>query len=121
MTASVEKLIDGFNTPTLTKIVGMTDYEAIKVVNDKLTGNAYDIRTNLGCGTVGYSRLTLTPAVYDNISTVAFIAPPNPGVQAVIPGRSTATQVTALNRAFDTANATHQEYITVGNALKKNS
>ena len=39
----------------------MPDYEAIKVLNDELTGNAFGVRTNLGCGTVGYSRLTLTP------------------------------------------------------------
>ena len=76
MTTSVDKLIDGFPTPTLTRIVGMLDYESIKVVNDKLTGNAFGVCTNLGCGTVGYSRLTLTPTVYTTFSAVLFVAPP---------------------------------------------
>ena len=57
--------------------------------------------------------------VYANISIAAFVAPPNPGVQAVIPVGSTAIQISTLNRAFDTANTLHQEYVTVGNALKK--
>ena len=76
MTTSVEKVIDGFATPTLTSIVGMPDYESIKLVNDELTGNAFGVRTNLGCGTVGYSRLTLTPTVYATLSAVPFVAPP---------------------------------------------
>ena len=89
MTTSVDKLIDGFATPTLASIIGMPDYEAIKVLNDELTGNAFGVRTNLGCGTVGFSRLTLTPTVYADISVAPFVAPPNPGVQAVIPANST--------------------------------
>ena len=76
MTTSVKKVIDGFATPTLTSIIGMPEYESIKVVNDELTGNAFGVCTNLGCGTVGYSRLTLTPAVYATISATPFVAPP---------------------------------------------
>ena len=120
MSTSVDKLIDGMPTPVLTKIVGMPDYDSVKEMNDELTGNAFTIQTNLGCGTVGYSRLTLTPAVFANISITAFIAPPNPGVQALIPVNSTAIQITAINRAFDTAQSVYQAYVTVGNALKSN-
>ena len=119
MSTSVDKLIDGMSTPVLTKIVGMPDYDSVKVMNDELTGNAFSIQTNLGCGTVGYSRLTLTPAVFATISATAFIAPPNPGIQALIPANSTAIQITAINRAFDTAQSVYQAYVTVGNALKK--
>ena len=119
MTTSVEKVIDGFATPTLTRIIGMPDYESIKVMNDELTGNAFGVNTNLGCGTVGYSRLTLSPAVYATISATPFVAPLNPGVQAVIPTGSTQIQITSLNRTFDTSNTLYQEYLTVGNALKK--
>ena len=97
----------------------MPDYDSVKEMNDELTGNAFTIQTNLGCGTVGYSRLTLTPAVFANISITAFVAPPNPGVQALIPVNSTAIQITAINRAFDTAQSVYQAYVTVGNALKK--
>ena len=119
MTTSVDKLIDGFTNPVLTRIVGMPDYESIETLNDELTANAYIVQISLGCGTVGYSRLTLTPAVYSTLSIAAWISPPNPGVQAVIPVGSTGIQVTAINRAFDTAQLEYQSYSNVGNALKK--
>ena len=63
MTTSVEKVIDGIATPTLTKIVAMPDYKSIKLINDELTGNVYGIQTNLEYSTVGYSHLTLTPEI----------------------------------------------------------
>ena len=94
------------------------DYDSIKEIKDELTSNAFTIQTNLGCGTVRYSRLTLNPAVFSNISITLLVAPPNPGVQAVIPVNSTAIQITSINRAFDTTQSVNQAYVTVGNALK---
>lgn len=116
---SIEKLIDGFPTPTLTKIAGIPNYESVKQINDELTANAYGIQTNLGCGTVGYARLTLPPATYATISIAAWIPPPNPGTQAVIPPNATAIQIAARNRSFDTASEVYATYRMVGNALKK--
>lgn len=119
MASSIEKIIDGMPTPTLTKIIGSPNYEAIKQINDELTANAYSIQTNLGCGTVGYARLTLLPATYATISIAAWIPPPNPGTQAGIPANSTAIQIATINRSFDTASTIYATYRMVGNALKK--
>ena len=105
--------------PILTRIEGAPTYEAIKILNDELTGNAVTITTNLGGGLVGYARLTLTPAVYATICPHPWIPPVNPGIQAVIPNGSTNSQITSLNRAFDTEFAIYADFIAVGNALKK--
>ena len=55
MVSTVDKLINSIPHPVLTKIQGVPTYESIKIFNDKLTGNAVTIATNLGCGTVGYA------------------------------------------------------------------
>ena len=117
--SSVDKLIGSMPSPILTKIVGLPDYECIKIVNDELTGNAVTISTNLGCVTVGYARLTLTAAIFANISIAAWIPPPNPGVQAGIPPGSTSAQIASLNRAFDKEFQIYSDFVAVGNALKK--
>ena len=119
MASSIEKLIDGMPTPTLTTIIGIPNYESVKTINDELTANAYSIQTNLGCGTVGYARLTLLPATYATISIAPWVSPPNPGTQAVIPANSTAIQIATFNRSFDTASTIYAAYRMVGNALKK--
>ena len=62
MTSTVDKLINSMPHPVLTKIQGVPTYDSINICNNKLTGNAITIATNLGCGTVGYAQLALTPA-----------------------------------------------------------
>ena len=119
MSKSIDKLIDGMPYPTLTKITGTPGYDPIKTINNELTANAYSVQTNLGCGTVGYARLTLTPGVYATISIAAWIPPLNPGLQPVIPVGSTGIQISALNRAFDTASEVYSDFQLVGNALKR--
>ena len=119
MSMSVDKIIDGMPNPILTKITGTPSYDPIKTINNELTSNAYDIQTNLGCGTIGYAQLTLTPNVYATISIKPWNSPPNPGIQAVIAEGSTAAQISALNRAFDVATAVYASYHLVSNALKK--
>ena len=118
MATSIDNLIDGMPTLILTKILGTPNYESVKQINDELTANAYSIQTNLGCGTVGYARLTVLRATYATISIATWI-PPNPGTQANIAPFSTAIQIAALNRSFDTANSVYAAYRLVGNALKK--
>jgi len=119
MSSAVDKLIGSMPYPILTRIEGVPSYEDIKILNDELTGNAVTITTNLGDGLVGYARLTLTAAVYANISLHAWVPPVNPGIQALIPAGSTSPQITALNRSFDKNFAIYADFIAVGNALKK--
>ena len=101
MTSLVNKIMGAMPCLILTRIVGVPEYEVIKIVNDELTRNAVTFTTNLGCGTVGYTRLTLTAAIYANISIAAWIPPPDPGAQALIPIGSTSPQITP-----STANST---------------
>ena len=93
----VDKLIGNMQCPVLTLINGLREYEGIKLINDKLTGNAVVVPTNLRYGAVGYERLTLNTATYDNITTANWVAHVYPGVQAVIPTGSTGPQITELN------------------------
>ena len=55
MSSAVKKLIGSMPHPILTKIEGAPTYEAIKILNDELTGNAVTIITNLGGGLVRYA------------------------------------------------------------------
>ena len=73
MSSAVDKLIGSMPYPILTRIEGVPSYEDIKILNDELTGNAVTITTNLGGGLVGYAQLTLTAAVYANISLHAWV------------------------------------------------
>ena len=119
MSTSVDKIIDGMHNPTLNEIAGTPSYDTIKTVNNELIANVYSIQTNLGCGTVGYARLTLTPGVYATISIAAWIHPLNPGLQPIIHVGSTGIQISALNRAFDKASEVYSDFQLVSNALKK--
>jgi len=119
MTSLVEKLIGARPYPILTRIVSVPDYEVIKVVNDELTGNAITVTANLSCGTIRYVRLTLTVAIYADISFTPWTPPPNPGVQAVIPESSTSAHITDFSRQFAKVFQLYSDYVTVGSALKK--
>ena len=119
MSVPLDKFIDGMITTVLTNIMGITTYEPIKILNDELTCNAFAIPTNLGCGIVRYSCLTLNHTVYANISIADWIPPSNLGVQAVIPTGATGIQITTINRTFDTDHAIYRSYVVVGNILKK--
>ena len=71
----------------------------------KLNSNAASIQSNLGCGTLGLIQLTLSPAVYNTLSSISFIVPVNPGSVPIILANSTGAQITELRYAFDTASA----------------
>ena len=87
---SIDKLIDDFMYPILTKSIGTPSYKTIKTLNDELTANTYGIQANSGCGTIGFSHHSLTPVVYATMSVVEWVPPLNLGIQSVIPVGSTA-------------------------------
>ena len=70
---SIDKLIDDFMYPILTKSIGTPSYKTIKTLNDELTANTYGIQANSGCGTIGFSSFTLIPSVYTMISVTELI------------------------------------------------
>ena len=118
MTISMKKMIYGIPHPIITSTIGVFTYEFIKLIGDELTGNALTVPTNLGCGTIGYAHLTLTSAVYANISIDVPLPPPSPVMQYIFPENSTGPQITYLNRNFDMKYTMYQVYITIRTTLK---
>ena len=78
MPSSIQKIVDGFPFPTIDPIVGTPDYESVADIHLKLNSNAASVQSNIGCGTLGLLFLTVLPAVYATLSTIAFIPTVNP-------------------------------------------
>jgi hypothetical protein len=93
MTISIDKIVDGFPHPNIAPIVGIPTYESIAELNLQLNANAASVQSNLGDGQLGLLALTVSPAVFNTLSAVAFVHPVNPGTNPVIPpggsGKST--------------------------------
>jgi hypothetical protein len=99
MPSDHDVIIDGFPNPTIPPIIGISTYATIADIYLKLNANDASVFSSLGDGAQGLLALTVSDAVYNNISTVSFIIPINPGPQPVIPGTATGNQITALTRA----------------------
>ena len=110
MPTAINKIVDGFPFPTISSIVGTPTYNTIVEVNLKLNSNSASVKSNLGCGTLGLLQLTVSPAVYDTLTSTPFIVPVNPGYIPIIPSNSTGAQITEIFYAFDTASALFNEY-----------
>ena len=84
-----------FQHKTLPRIYGEPDYHQLKKLKDALKANAGSIQSDLGGGVHGHLGQVLTPAEYTNVSAIAYVDPPNPGVLVVPPG-ITARQETGI-------------------------
>ena len=78
MPTAIDNIVDGFLFPTILPIFGTPTYNTIAEVNLKLNSNAASVQSNLGCGTLWLLQLTVSPAVYNTVSTIAFIVTFNP-------------------------------------------
>ena len=103
MPTAIDKIVYGFPFPTIPPIVGTPTYNTIAEINLKLNSNSASVQSNLGCGTLGLLQLTVSPAVYNTLSSTPFIIPVNPGSVTIIPANSNGAQITKLCYAFDTA------------------
>jgi hypothetical protein len=115
----IDKIVDGFPHPTIPPIVGIPTYEAIAELNLHLNANAASVQSNLGNGQLGLLALTVSPAIFNTLSTVAFVPPANPGTTPTIPGGSTGAQTQAVIRQHTTDDKIFQEYLACDNALKQ--
>jgi hypothetical protein len=96
MPISANKIVDGFPHPTILLILGIPAYKSIAELNLQLNANAASMQSNLGDGQLGLLALTVSPAVYNTLSTVAFQhRPVNPGTSPIIPVNATIS-VTSL-------------------------
>ena len=80
MPTAINKIVDGFPFPTILPIVGTPTYNTIAEVNLKLNSNSAYVQSNLGCGTLGLLQLTVSPAIYNPFSSIAFIVPSTPAL-----------------------------------------
>ena len=96
MPSSIDKILDGFPFPTIDPIIGTPDYESIAYILLKLNWNTASVQSNLGCGTLGVLFLTVFPAVYSTLSTIAFVPPVIPGPEPSIPTGSTGAVIANL-------------------------
>ena len=119
MSTTTDKIVDGFPFPTIPLIVGTLTYNTIAEVNLKLNTNTASVQSNLGYGTLGLLHLTVSPVVYNTLSSITFIVPVNPNSEPIIPANSTGTQMTKLCYAFDTASALCNEYDRTDKVLRQ--
>jgi hypothetical protein len=118
MPSSPDTIVESFPHPTLMPIVGQPTYETLAELHLKLNTNAASIQSHLGNGLLGLLFLTVTPAVYNTQSAIAFTPPANPGPTCVTPVNATAAQIVELRRQHDHAAALYKEYDATDKALK---
>ena len=96
MPTFIDKIVDGFTSPTIPPIVGTPTYNTITEVNLKLNSNSASVQSNLGCGTLGLLQLTVSPAIYNTVLSTTFIVPVNPGSVPIILANATGAQINKL-------------------------
>jgi hypothetical protein len=119
MPSLVDSIVEGFPFPTVTPIVGEPNYETIADLHQQLNANAASVPSHLGNGVLGLLYLTVSPAVYANLSAVAFIPPVNPGPTPIIPARSTVPTTETIRARFVENTAIFKQYSTTDKALKQ--
>ena len=119
MTISIDKIVDGFPHPNIAPIVGIATYKSITELNLQLNANAASMQSNLGDGQLGLLALTVSPAVFNTLSAVAFVHPVNPGTNPVIPLGATTHVTSHLTCVFATQKAIFREHHATDNALKQ--
>jgi hypothetical protein len=118
MPSTLNRIIESFPHPTILAIVGQPTYETLAEVHLKLNTNAASVQSNLGNGLLGLLFLTVTLAVYNTQSAIAFIPPANPGPAPIIPAHATGPQIADLCRHHDVTANLYKEYDLTDKALK---
>ena len=119
MPSMIEKIVDGFLFPTIDPITRTPDYESIMEIYLKLNFNTASVQSNLGCGTFGLLFLTVSPAVYATLSTIAFVPLVNPGPEPSIPTGTTGAVITDLRYRHIEATKIFTKYEKTDTALRQ--
>ena len=115
---AADKLIESFPYPSIPKIEGTPCYETIAEVIMMLSANAASVQTNLGCGTLGFLWLVVTPNVYNTLSNTPVDPPPNPGAAPIYREANGIGQVT-IRHEFASATNLYNLYINMEKALRQ--
>jgi hypothetical protein len=119
MPSLVDSIVEGFPFPTVNPIVGEPNYESIAALHQQLNANAASVQSHLGNGVLGLLYLTVSPAVYANLSAVPFLPPVNPGPTPIIPDRSTVPTTSTIRARFIEETDVFKQYSTTDKALKQ--
>ena len=119
MVAEMDPIAEVFPHPLLPPIIGIPTYESIAELHIQLNANAASVQSNLGDGQLGLLPLTVSPAVYNTLSAIPFIAPVNPGTTPNIPAGTTAAVASRLVRQFSYDTKIFREYNATDHALKQ--
>ena len=119
MPTAINRIVDCFPFPMIPPIAWTPTYNTIVEVNLKFNSNSASVQSNLGCSTLSLLQLTVSPAIYNTFSSIAFIVPVNPGSVPIIPSNSTGAQIMELSYAFNTASALFNEYDRTDMALRQ--
>ena len=93
MTILIEEIREKLPIQNIPAIIGETIYKVIHEVQEALHKNSDAIPTTLGVGSNGRIGLIMDAAVHDNISTMAYTRPTDPGPYVQHgPGDSAAAQ-----------------------------
>jgi hypothetical protein len=119
MPSDHDVIIVGFPHPTIPPILGVPTYATIADTHLKLNANAASVFSSLGDGAHGLLALTVSVAVYNTQSAIAFVAPTNPGPQPNIPNGLTGNQIAAATRTHTENHRLWKEYLATDKALKQ--
>jgi hypothetical protein len=111
------QITDHFPHKHVTPIIGQPTYETIKELHLKLNENAVKVHSNLGNGSLGYLDVTVSPAIYNTLSTTPFVTPVNPGNAPVFPDGAQGPQIANIHTVFTDATAGFNKYNAVCNAI----
>jgi hypothetical protein len=119
MPSIIDSIVEGFPFPTVHPIVGEPNYESIAALHLQLNANAASVQSHLGNGVLGLLYLTVSPAVYANLSATPFIPPTNPGPAAIIPALSTGPNTLNIRAEFAQDTELFKQYSSTDKALKQ--
>jgi hypothetical protein len=127
MVAKMDSIAVVFPHPLLPFIIRIPIYGSFAELHIQLNANVASVQSNLGGGQLGLLPLTMSPAVYNTLSTVPFIAPVNRGTTPNIPVRTTAAAAARLVHQFSYEAKifrqyeakTFRQYNATDNALKQ--
>jgi hypothetical protein len=93
----------------LTLIDGCPNPQSLKKLFSEVYDNAFAVESQAGGGQFGHLGAIMPAAQYIALDgTIAYVTPPDPGIQAPAPAAATAMQITQANCLYD-SNVTHFE------------
>jgi hypothetical protein len=86
----------------LTLIDGRPNPQSLKKLFSEVYDNAFAVKSQAGGGQFGHLGAVMPAAQYIALDgTIAYVTPPDPGIQAPAPAAATAVQITQANRLYD--------------------